>query len=142
METLLPQPVYLIGSSLGGFWSTWLAEKYDLRALLINPAVRPGDFMPRFIGQALKSYHSDDCYLLTEAHVNEIRAVDAPVTRQQNYWLLVQTGDEILDYRHAVKKYAGCKQTIEEGGDHAFQGFERYLEPGLGFLTANRLSTN
>jgi len=142
VESLLPQPVYLVGSSLGGFWSTWLAEKYDLRALLINPAVRPGDFMPRFIGQTLKSYHSDDYYLLTETHVNEIKAVDVPVTRQQNYWLLVQTSDEILDYRDAVKKYAGCKQTIEEGGDHAFQGFERYLNEGLAFLAAKHSSTN
>jgi uncharacterized protein len=137
VESLLPQPVYLVGSSLGGFWSTWLAEKYNLRALLINPAVCPGDFMPRFIGQTLKAYHTDDLYQLTAEHIDEITAVDIPVTRSQNYWLLLQTGDEILNYRDAEKKYAGCKQTIEEGGDHAFQGFERYLAPGLEFLAAN-----
>lgn len=142
VESLLPQPVYLLGSSLGGFWATWLVEKYNLRAVLVNPAVAPRHFMPRYIGQELKSYHSDDCYLLTAAHIDEIGRVDVPVTRQQNYWLLVQTGDETLDYRDAVKKYTGCKQTIEEGGDHAFQGFERYLAPGLEFLAAKRSSMN
>ncbi len=142
VESLLPQPVYLMGSSLGGFWATWLAEKYDLRALLINPAVSPGNFMPRYIGQELKAYHSDDCYQLTADHIDEINAVDCPVARLQNYWLLVQTADETLDYRDAVKKYAGCKQTIEEGGDHAFQGFERYLDTGIEFLAANGASTN
>jgi uncharacterized protein len=138
VESLLPQPVYLMGSSLGGFWATWLAEKYDLRALLINPAVRPHHFMPRYTGQELKGYHTDDRYLLTATHVEEIKAVDVPVNRHGNYWLLVQTGDETLDYRDAVQKYAGCKQTIEEGGDHSFQGFDRYLEPGLEFLAIER----
>ena len=136
VESLLPQAVYLMGSSLGGFWATWLAEKYDLRALLINPAVRPYEFMPAYLGRDLASYHTADSYRLSAAHIDEIKQVDVPISRRGNYWLLVQTGDETLDYRQAVAKYAGCKQTIEEGGDHGFQGFERYLESGLGFLRA------
>ncbi len=137
VESLLPQPIYLMGSSLGGFWATWLAEKYNLRALLVNPAVHPQGFMPKYLGMELKGYHTDDTYLLRPYHIDEIIRVDAQPTRKANYWLLVQTGDETLDYRHAVEKYAGCKQTIEEGGDHAFQGFERYLESGLAFLSAS-----
>jgi predicted esterase YcpF (UPF0227 family) len=136
VESFLPEPVYLMGSSLGGFWATWLAEKYNLRALLINPAVRPQEFMPKYIGIELKSYHTDDIYLLQPHHVEEIKLVDIQPNRLDNYWLLVQTGDETLDYRKAVEKYAGCKQTIEEGGDHSFQGFERYLESGLEFLSS------
>lgn len=134
VENLLPQPLYLMGSSLGGFWASWLAEKYDLRAVLINPAVRPQDFMPSYLEVDLKSYHTDDSYRLNSGHIDEIIAVDIPITRKANYWLLVQTGDETLDYRQAVQKYAGCKQTIEEGGDHAFQGFERYLEDSIKFF--------
>lgn len=136
IESALPEPVYLMGSSLGGFWATWLAEKYNLRALLINPAVAPQEFMPKYLGVELKSYHTNDVYYLREHHIDEIKMVDVQPRRLDNYWLLVQTGDETLDYRQAVKKYAGCKQTIEEGGDHAFQDFERYLESGLEFLRA------
>ena len=134
VESFLPEPVYLMGSSLGGFWATWLAEKYNLRALLINPAVRPQEFMPKYVGMELKSYHTEDVYLLQPHHVEEIKSVDVYPRRLDNYWLLVQTGDETLDYRRAVEKYVGCKQTIEEGGDHSFQGFERYLESGFDFL--------
>lgn len=134
VESILPKPLYVMGSSLGGFWATWLAEKYNLRALLVNPAVNPHHFMPKYVGMDLKSYHRDDHYSLQPHHIDEIIQVDVQPTRLANYWLLVQTGDETLDYRHAVAKYAGCKQTIEEGGDHAFQGFERYLESGLAFL--------
>ena len=134
VESLLPQTVYLMGSSLGGFWATWLAEKYHLRAVLINPAVRPQDFMPAYLEVDLKSYHTDDSYRLHAGHIDEIIAVDIPVTHKSSYWLLVQTGDETLDYRHAVQKYAGCKQTVEEGGDHAFQGFERYLQGCIEFF--------
>ena len=134
VESLLPQPVYVMGSSLGGFWATWLAEKYNLKAVLINPAVRPQDFMPAYLEVDLKSYHTDDSYRLHAGHITEIIAADIPITRPANYWLLLQTGDETLDYRQAVQKYAGCKQTIEEGGDHAFQGFERYLDDCITFF--------
>lgn len=134
VERLLPEPVYLMGSSLGGFWATYLAEKYNLRAVLINPAVRPQDFMPAYLNVDLKSYHTDDSYRLSAHHIDEAIAVDVPVTRPNNYWLLVQTGDETLDYRQAVQKYHACKQTIEEGGDHSFQGFERYLDNCMTFF--------
>lgn len=127
IEQLLPGPVYLVGSSLGGFWASWLVEKYNLPAVLINPAVDPQNFMPNYMGIDLKSYHTDDTYYLQSHHIDEILAANLPVTRCDNYWLLVQTGDETLDYRDAVKKYAHCKQTIEKGGDHSFQGFENYL---------------
>jgi len=137
VESLLPQPVYLMGSSLGGFWATWLVEKYNLRALLINPSVNPKEFMPGYLNVDLKSYHNNDVYRLTAQHIDQINMAEIKPTRLNNYWLLVQTGDEVLDYRHAVQKYAGCKQTVEEGGDHAFQGFERYLESGLNFLVEN-----
>lgn len=135
VESLLPESVYLMGSSLGGFWATWLAEKYDLRAVLINPAVAPQSFMPAYLEVDLKSYHTDDSYRLQAHHIDEIKTVDVKPARLNNYWLLVQTGDETLDYRHAVQKYAGCKQTIEEGGDHAFQGIERFFPQCITFFS-------
>src|SRR5690606_15490663 len=92
------------------------------------------DFMPAYLEVDLKSHHTDDSYRLHAAHIDEIIAADVPVTRKSNYWLLVQTGDETLDYRQAVQKYAGCKQTVEQGGDHAFQGFERYLQDCIEFF--------
>jgi predicted esterase YcpF (UPF0227 family) len=137
VERLSSQSVYLMGSSLGGFWATWLAEKYNLPAVLINPAVSPQKFMPKYLDIDLKSYHTDDSYRLQQHHIDEIIAADVSVTRYKNYWLLVQMGDETLDYRDAVKKYAHCKQTIEAGGDHSFQGFENHLENIVGWFEKN-----
>jgi uncharacterized protein len=139
LETLIKglgaERVYLMGSSLGGFWATWLAEKYNLRAVLINPSVRPWDFMPGYLEVDLKGYHTDDSYRLEARHVEQIQALEVPqLSHPENYWLLVQTGDETLDYRQAVEKYRGARQTVEPGGDHAFQGFERYLPELIAFL--------
>jgi len=138
IEPLIEQyggAVYLMGSSLGGFWATWLAERYGLRAVLINPSVRPWQFMPDFIEVDLKSYHTDDSYRLSARHVDEIKtyAVETP-RHPENLWLLVQTGDETLDYRQAVAHYQGARQTVEPDGDHSFQGFERYIPEALVFL--------
>lgn len=128
-------PVYLMGSSLGGFWATWLAEKYDLRAVLINPAVDLAMFRHEMINVSLKNYHTDDIYMLKEEHVNGFRSVDVPVIeRPENYLLMVQTGDEVLDYRLAVEKYSGSRQLVEEGGDHTFSNFDKRIPEAIAFL--------
>lgn len=138
LETLVEQsgsPVHLIGSSLGGFWATWLAEKYDLRAVLVNPVVDLSLFRGQYLNCPLKNHHTEDTYVLREEHIAHFQAVDTPVIqRPENYLLMVQTGDEVLDYRLAVKKYAGCRQIVEAGGDHTYQHFEAHIVGAMTFL--------
>ena len=135
VESLLPDPVYLMGSSLGGYWATWLVEKYKLRAVLINPAVKPGMLNPEYVNVELKNYHSEDTYMLTDQDIEELFAADvSEIQLHDNYWLMVQTGDETLDYQLAVEKYADCKQLIEEGGDHSFQNFDKQISSAIDFL--------
>jgi predicted esterase YcpF (UPF0227 family) len=135
VEQRLPGPVHLMGSSLGGYWATWLAEKYDLRAVLINPLVEPRRLGDEFLGQELHNYHTDDVYVLEPRHIQALLQADTPeIKHPENYWLLVQTGDETLDYRLAVAKYAGCRQTVEQGGDHSFRDFQRHIPAAVEFL--------
>ncbi|MGS2717414.1 YqiA/YcfP family alpha/beta fold hydrolase [Eionea flava] len=129
VETALDsdEPIYLAGSSLGGFWATYLVAKYHLPAVLINPAVDALNLLPNYINQPLANYHTDDTYCLQEDDLVALSRYDTPIIQHTAaYWLLVQTGDETLDYRLAVEKYRQCRQTIEPGGDHSFQGFERF----------------
>jgi len=138
-QKLADGPVYLVGSSMGGFWSTYLAEKYGLRAVLINPAVEPSALLPQYLGKTLNNYHTDDSYVLGPEHIEALQqatATMATLHKPENYWLLVQTGDETLDYRLAVEKYQACKQTLEVGGDHSFQNFERHIAAAIEFLQA------
>ena len=134
VESLRSDPVYLMGSSLGGYWATWLAEKYNLRAVLINPSVAPYEFMPQYLEVDLKSYHTDHVFRLQSHHIDELIAVNAPILHPENYWLLAQTGDEVLDYRRAKERYKNSKQTIETGGDHAFQRFELHIKQLISWL--------
>ncbi len=135
LSRLQGQSIGLVGSSLGGYWATYLAEAQDLRAVLINPSVRPYDMMQGYLGKTLQNYYSEDSYQLQQQHVEQIRRVDTPSpARPQNYWLMVQTGDEVLDYRLAVDKYRAAEQLVEEGGDHGFQGFERWIPQLVDFL--------
>ena len=131
-------PLYLIGSSMGGFWSTWLVEQYGFKAVIINPGVDVLGLMPAYLNQDLKNYHNDESYCLTDAHLSALSNYHLEtLTRLSNYWLLVQTGDETLDYRLAVEKYQGCRQTVEEGGDHSFQNFERFIPEVIDFLESS-----
>ncbi|MFT5117600.1 MAG: putative esterase YcpF (UPF0227 family) [Kiritimatiellia bacterium] len=133
-------PLYLMGSSMGGFWASYLAERYDLPAILINPAVDVIELMPRYLEQPLQNYHTDDVYCLKADDLVQLSRYDTPIIkRHNNYWLLVQEGDETLDYRLAVTKYRQCQQTIEQGGDHSFQGFERFHEQAITFYNTYSL---
>lgn len=137
MQTLAGEQVWLVGSSLGGFWATWLAEQYDLPAVLVNPAVRPWQTMQHYVGVDLTGYHTDDSYRLELAHIDEFKAADStPIGRANNYWLMVQEGDEVLDHRLAVQAYRHSQQLLEPGGDHSFVGFQHHLADILTFFRA------
>lgn len=128
-------PIGLVGSSLGGFWSTWLAEEYDVRAVLINPSVRPFELVERLAGVPQHNYHTDDTYVMLPEHAAEFRQAYHPTLPDHSrYYLLAQTGDETLDYRQAVERYQGCRQRIEDGGDHSFQNYEAHLPDVVEFL--------
>ncbi len=113
----------LVGSSLGGYYATWLAQRYDARAVVINPAIRPAEDLRSFIGPQ-RNLHTGVGYDLTLAHFVELAALEvARITRPERYFLLVRTGDEILDWRVASSFYAGAFQYVAGGGDHGWEDF-------------------
>ena len=115
-------PLAVAGSSLGGFYATWLAEKYDLRAALINPAVKAPVSLEKYLGPQI-NLHTGEAFEFTLAHVAQLRAMEVANVTPSRYLLLVETGDEVLDYREAVARYAGCRQHVFPGGDHSFTRF-------------------
>lgn len=135
MASTRQDEVGLVGSSLGGFWSTWLAEEYGVKAVLINPSVRPFELVDRLGGVPQHNYHTDDTYVMLPRHGEEFRyAYHETLKDLSRYYLLVQTGDETLDYRQAVERYEGCRQRVEQGGDHSFQNYEAHLPDVVEFL--------
>ncbi len=124
-----------IGSSLGGFYATHLAEKYAARAVLINPAIQPHVGLRAYLGRQ-RNLHTGEPYELTPAHLDEWQKLYAARITPQRYLLLVETGDELLDYREAVQRYAGAAQVVVQGGDHSLQSFPRHLPRILEFCRA------
>ena len=125
--------VTLIGSSLGGFYATWLAEKHGLNAVLVNPAVVAAIELERYLGPQTWLY-SGEPFEFTRQHIAELRALEVPALADPaRYWLLVEEGDETLDYRQAVARYAGAKQTVLPGGDHSFTRWDAYLDEIIAF---------
>ncbi|AVR87444.1 YqiA/YcfP family alpha/beta fold hydrolase [Thauera aromatica] len=127
----------VVGSSLGGYYATWLAERHGLRAVLVNPAVVAPLSLERYLGPQANLY-TGERFTFERRHIDETRALEVPrISRPQRYWLLVETGDEVLDYRHAVEKYAGARQTVLDGGDHGFSRWNDYLDAVIEFAGAD-----
>ncbi|HEX5477054.1 MAG TPA: YqiA/YcfP family alpha/beta fold hydrolase, partial [Burkholderiales bacterium] len=132
IEELLAPGACLVGSSLGGYYATYLAERHGARAVLINPAITPHAGLRAYLGPQ-KNLHSGEPYELTEAHLEAWKRLYVPHITPQRYLLLVETGDEVLDYRQAVARYAGAEQVVIPGGDHSLQSFPQQLARILAF---------
>ena len=138
IQPLIAKRPCLLGSSLGGFYATYLAEQHGLRAVLINPAIDPHVGLRAYLGPQ-QNLHTGEPYQLTEAHLREWERLYVPRITPGRYLLIVETGDEVLDYRRAVERYAGAEQIVIPGGDHSLQSFPQHLSRILEFSRAPSL---
>jgi len=132
-----PARLALIGSSLGGYYATWLAEQLGCRAALLNPAITPQRDLRAHLGRQ-PVYFSRDVIDVQPEYLDELAAIDTPrVTRPERYLLLAATGDQVIDWRQMRDKYAGCRQRIIDGSDHPLSDFANYLDEVLAFCGVN-----
>ena len=128
------EKISLIGSSLGGFYSIYLASKYDLKAVLINPAVYAHKRLEEALGEAL-NYHDLSHFEWNENHLQMLQNLYSPsIETQERFLLMVQKGDELLDYSQAVDFLPNATQIIEEDGDHSFINIESKFNSICDFL--------
>mgnify|MGYP000061666791 FL=1 len=132
-ETLDEHQLSYAGSSLGGYYATYLAEKYSGSAVLINPSVKPYETLRAHLGEN-KFYFDEGCWEFDESHIQQLKDMDVrSITQAERYLILLQTGDETLDYREAELKYKNARCIIEQGGDHSFTGLERHIKQIMQF---------
>ena len=127
----------LVGSSLGGYYATYLAEKHGLKAVLLNPAVRPYELLHGELG-VQRIFHTGEEYEFIPGHLAELAALEVGRITPERYLLIVAKGDEVLDYRSAVERYCGCRQIVIEGSDHGISDFADYLETVLEYCGVAR----
>ena len=114
----------IIGSSLGGYYATWLAEKLGCRAILLNPAVHAARALATQVGEH-QQFHSAEPFVFLPEYVDELEQAWVPaLTRLERYFLIAATGDEVLDWRDMAARYAGARQHIVQGSDHGLSDFE------------------
>lgn len=123
----------IIGSSLGGYYATWMAEQIGCRAVLLNPAIVPQISLDQHVGVTTE-YHSDKPFEFKREYIDELHALAVPeITRPERYFLVAATGDEVLDYRDMVAHYPGARQTVIQGSDHAISEYAGYVDEVLAF---------
>jgi len=132
-ERHAPHNLSIIGSSLGGFYATWLAERLGVRAVLLNPAVDPRKDLDSQVGMTT-AWHSGEPFEFRPEYIDELAELKVGrITRPERYFLIAATGDEVLDYRDMVAHYAGARQHLIDGGDHAISDFPRHVGEVLAF---------
>jgi predicted esterase YcpF (UPF0227 family) len=134
-----PKPTFIIGSSLGGFWATWCVEQFGGKAVLVNPAVTPQLRIREFIGKPLKSYYGEQTYTLRMSDLSVLEECDSTELKNPNaYAVMLQTGDETLDYRLALDRYHDSEILLERGGNHSFEGYQDHLPRIIAFFLGKK----
>lgn len=136
---------YLIGSSLGGYFASYLSEKYNFPSVLVNPAIKPFELLEDYLGEQINPY-TGEVYQVTKAHMTELKSIEpkppsVDMQQKNNYLVMVQTDDEVLNYRQAVDKYQHSQLVVEQGGDHSFINFDQHLPAIADFFQLNNFNT-
>jgi predicted esterase YcpF (UPF0227 family) len=125
----------VVGSSLGGFYATWLAAQRGCKAVLLNPAIDPARDLAKYIGEQTAWHDPAERFHFGPEFVDELRALEVgPMQHPERVWALIAKGDEVLDWREMTARYPGSHQQVMEGGNHALSNFETYLPQVLEFL--------
>ena len=125
----------VVGSSLGGFYATWIAARTGCPAVLLNPAVHPARDLASHIGEQSAWHSPQETFFFQPEFVQELRDLDAgTLSRPERFYTLIAKGDELLDWREMSARYAGSQGLLLEGGDHALSDFDTHLAGVLRFL--------
>ncbi|MCR5866885.1 YqiA/YcfP family alpha/beta fold hydrolase [Aquincola sp. J276] len=125
----------VVGSSLGGFYATAVAERTGCPAVLLNPAVNPARDLEKYIGEQTAFHDPGQHFFFRPEFIDELRALTVPaITRPERYAAVICQGDEVLDWREMSGRYAGANVRLLEGGDHAISNFDVHLPFVLDFL--------
>ena len=123
------QSMAVMGSSLGGFYATCVAEAIGCKAVLLNPAVHPARDLAKYIGEQTTWHDPAGHFFFEPRFVDELRALEGrPLARPENYFAVIAKGDEVLDWREMTGRYPGAKISLLQGGDHALSDFERHID--------------
>jgi predicted esterase YcpF (UPF0227 family) len=118
----------VVGSSLGGFYATVVAERTGCRAALLNPAVNPARDLAAYVGEQAAFHDPEQHFFFRAEFVDELRTLTpAVITHPQRYFAIIAKGDEVLDWREMNARYAGCAMRLLEGSDHALSDFDVQL---------------
>jgi uncharacterized protein len=125
----------VLGSSLGGFYASVVAETTGWPAVLMNPAVDPARDLAAYIGEQTAFHAPEERFFFRAEYVDELRALaPAAITRPERYFAVIAKGDELLSWREMAARYAGARTRLLEASDHALSDFEDHLPSILTFL--------
>jgi predicted esterase YcpF (UPF0227 family) len=130
-----PASSAVLGSSLGGYYATAVAEATGWPAVLLNPAVNPARDLAAYIGEQTAFHDPDEHFFFRPEFIGELQSLAVPaITRPERYFAIIAKGDEVLDWREMTARYAGSRLRLLEGGDHALSDFDDHLPHLLRFL--------
>jgi predicted esterase YcpF (UPF0227 family) len=125
----------VVGSSLGGFYATYVAQARACQAVLLNPAIDPARDLAKYIGEQTTWHDPHEHFYFEPRFVDELRALQCgPLTNPERYFAVIAKGDEVLDWREMTGRYPGARIKLLDASDHALSDFDEHIDEVFAFL--------
>jgi uncharacterized protein len=135
IESTPADRLVVVGSSLGGFYANYLAERYKCKAVALNPAVRAPRELAPHVGM-MTAYDSDEPFDFRPEYIHELQDLQVEkLTLPERYFLMAAKGDELLDWREMVDFYSGAQQLVLDGSDHGISEYSEHLSAVTSFIS-------
>ena len=125
----------VVGSSLGGFYASWVARQTGCRSVLLNPAVFPARDLAKHIGEQSQWHAPEERFYFQESYIAELETMaDAGTYSPGPQLAIISQRDEVLDWREMQARYSNASRILLPEGDHAISDFALHLDTVLEFL--------
>jgi predicted esterase YcpF (UPF0227 family) len=120
--------IYLIGSSLGGYYATYLSKLPKVkRVVLLNPSTQPEKSLKRFLGLGV-TFYDESRFEWNVNHIESLKRFKVNSFDRDKFLVVLQSDDELIDYRVAKEMFKDVNMIVASGGGHSFTGVENYFD--------------
>ncbi len=118
----------IAGTSLGGFWANYFSQKYQLKCVLVNPAINPSVTLRKAVEfSPLLNYNTGESREFIFDHADAYKKYEVPVESGINRIIVLGKNDEVIDYKKSEEVFRNKGRIILTEEGHRIEDYGKII---------------